>query len=56
MQGTGVHRYFEKLFCHKMKHSGLIQFQKINHCSIDFDATALDASFANSVVVKTSPQ
>jgi hypothetical protein len=55
MQGTGVHRYFEKLFCHKMKHSGLLQFQKINHCSIDFDAAASDVSFADTAGV-TSPQ
>jgi hypothetical protein len=56
MQGTGVHRYFEKLFCHKMKYSGLLQFQKINHCSIDFDAAASDFSFADNAVVSTSPQ
>jgi hypothetical protein len=55
MQGTGVHRYFEKMFCHKMKNSGLIQFKKITHCSIDFDAAASDVSLANSVAM-TSPQ
>jgi hypothetical protein len=54
MQGTGAHRYFEKLFCHKMKKSGLIEFQKITHCSIDFAAAASDASYADSVMVTSS--
>ncbi len=42
MQASGAHRFFEKLFCHKMKKSGLLQYTVINHCSIDFDAAVLD--------------
>jgi hypothetical protein len=55
MQGSGAHLFFEKLFCHKMKKSGLLQFKKINHCSIDFDSASVAASFAESLGV-ASPQ
>jgi hypothetical protein len=60
MQDTGAHRFFEKLFCHKMKKSGKLQFKEINHCSIDFDAAALDldldVSFAEDSAGVTSSQ
>jgi hypothetical protein len=47
-QDSGAQRFFEKLFCHKMKASGLLQFTTITHCSIDFDA-ASDVSVVDSV-------
>jgi hypothetical protein len=47
-QDSGAQRFFEKLFCHKMKTSGLLQFTTITHCSIDFDA-ASDVSIVDSV-------
>jgi hypothetical protein len=59
MQESGAHRFFEKLFCHKMKKSGKLQFKEINHCSIDFDVADLDldASFAgDGAGVISSPQ
>jgi hypothetical protein len=59
MQESGAHRFFEKLFCHKMKKSGKLQFKEIKYCSIDFDAAALDldASFAgDGAGVISSPQ
>jgi hypothetical protein len=53
-QDSGAQRFFEKLFCHKMKRSGLLQFTTITHCSIDFDAASdVDVSFVDSAGVSS---
>jgi hypothetical protein len=53
-QDSGAQRFFEKLFCHKLKRSSLLRFTVITHCSIDFDAASdVDVSFVDSVGVSS---
>lgn len=43
-QDSGAHLFFEKLFCHKIKKSGLVEYSEINHCAIAYEGAAADSA------------